>query len=133
VSKRSQAASFTSIAVMTIARDTTSEYGFEATQPIAVQSGIPVREMLDEAVPVEIRADRLTQQILNFERAGYRLETRSALQAVLVKPRERRPLRSALLSIGTLGLYLVPLVLGARRAYHRVVVTVDRSGSVRFA
>jgi hypothetical protein len=82
----------------------------------------------DEVVPIDLRADRLTRQIENFERAGYRLETRSALQAVVVKPRERSRARTALLTIGTVG--IAPLL--AKKSFHRVVITVDRSGSVRF-
>lgn len=119
---------------MTIARDTASEQGFDDVRPQRAAGAPIASEMLvQEPVPVEIRADRLTRQITHFERAGYRLETRSALQAVVVKPREARPLRDALLVVATLGLTLLPRVFGAGRVYHRVVITVDRRGAVRFA
>lgn len=122
------------MSAMTIARGAASSRGSEGAEPTRAFTGdMPASELLlDDAVSIDLRADRLTRQIESFTRAGYRLETRSALQAVVVKPREPRPLRTALLSTATLGLYLLPRALGRRSAYHRVVITVDRSGEVRF-
>lgn len=109
---------------MTIARDFTARPGSEDGAD---------RYGQDAPVPALIRADRLAQQIAYFERAGYQLETRSGFQAVLVKPSEPRPLRAALLAVATAGLWLLPKLLGAGKRYHRVVVAVDGSGSVRIA
>lgn len=117
---------------MTIARDYVSEPGFEDS-PSRNLSGVGEGGVPTDAVPFQIRAERLARQVQSFERAGYRLETQSALQAIVVKPTERRPARSATLIVVTLGLYLIPLVLGIGKSYHRVAITVDRSGAVRLA
>lgn len=122
---------------MTIARDAASQPGFYGDESGTLRWWDGARwtlEVSDEAlVPAQIRTERLDAQIRSFERAGYRLETRSGMQAVVVKPRERRPVRDAAIAVGTLGLALVPTLLGARRIYHRVVITVDPSGAVRLA
>jgi hypothetical protein len=114
---------------MTIARDFASEPAFDGAGPERDPSGTHV----GLPVPFELRAERLARQVQSFERAGYRLETQSALQAVVVKRGETRPLRTVLLVLATAGLYLVPVLLGASRTYHRVVITVDGSGAVRLA
>jgi hypothetical protein len=116
---------------MTIARDFTSGSASHGAEPERGASAIEFDA--HEAVPFELRAERLARQVQSFERAGYRLETHAALQAVVVKPRSSRQWRTALLIVGTAGLYLVPLLLGAGRTYHRVAITVDRSGAVRLS
>lgn len=119
------------IARMTIARDFVSNPAPHGAGPD--RSLHEHGQVLEAAVPFEVRAERLSRQVHLFERAGYRLETQASLQAVVVKPRRPRPLRAALLVVGTLGLYVVPLLLGAGRSYHRVAITVDGSGAVRLA
>jgi hypothetical protein len=109
---------------MTIARDFTARPGSE--------DGADLHGS-DASVPALVRADRLAQQVAFFERAGYHLETGSGFQAVVVKPSEPRPLRAAVLAVATAGLWLLPGLLGAGKRYHRVVISVDRSGSVRLA
>ncbi|MGT2425240.1 hypothetical protein [Amnibacterium kyonggiense] len=103
---------------MTIARDAASGSGHDSVGIRRSSGQMPASELLDdETIPVELRADRLTRQIESFERAGYRLETRTALQAVVVRHRNG----------GFISTLLRP------RRHHRVAITVDRSGIVRFA
>lgn len=115
---------------MTIARDFVS--GSEDSES-GVLAALEREFTVREAVPFEVRAERLARQVQLFERAGYRLETQSALQAIVVKPVTRRAARAALLAIATAGLYLVPLLAGAGKRYHRVAITVDAAGVVGFA
>jgi hypothetical protein len=117
---------------MTIAHDVQPGSGFEDPRGGRLGDAESPLGQAD-AVPFAIRAERLARQVQYFERAGYVLETASALQAVVARPVGRRALRSALLVIATAGLYLVPLALGSGRTYHRVAITVDRSGSVRMS
>jgi hypothetical protein len=120
------------IAFMTIARDFTSQSGQDDAASNLVHGDV-MPPLGEYDVPVLLRAERLTSQISLFERAGYVLETRTALQAVVAKPRGPRPVRTALLVAATAGLYLLPLLIGATRSVHRVVITVDGTGAVRFA
>jgi hypothetical protein len=119
------------IACMTIARDFTSGSGHD--DAVAARMLDDVAPLGEYEVPTLLRSERLTSQISLFERAGYVLETRTALQAVVAKPRSLRPARTALLVVATAGLYLLPLLIGATRSVHRVVITVDGAGAVRFA
>lgn len=117
---------------MTIAHGLTSQHGLEGPAAGVLPGAAELVEQ-DGTIPFEIRAERLARQVQSFERAGYTLETQSAMQAIVVKTADRRPLRTAMLIVATAGLFLIPLLSGAGRSRHRVVITVDRSGAVRFA
>ena len=110
---------------MTIARDFTARPDLDEHGAGSVSEVAPV--------PVALRAERLAVQIASFERAGYRLETTAGFHAVMVRQSPRRRFRSALIVVATAGLYLMPLLLGAGRTHHRVVISVDGSGAVRMA
>lgn len=122
---------------MTIARDSTSQPGFYGDESGVLRwwdgAAWTPEVRPDGLIPESVRTERLDAQIRSFGRAGYQLETRSGMQAVVIKPRERRAVRDAVLTIGTLGLAALPALLGTRRVYHRVVITVDPSGAVRLA
>lgn len=121
---------------MTIARDSNSTPTSASNRALGHRGRVDGSFHGEEdasLIPVEIRLERLDAQIRSFERAGYRLETRAGMQAIVTKRRERRPLRDGALAIGTLGLALVPSILGVRPIYHRVVITVDAGGAVRLA
>lgn len=88
----------------------------------------------DRSVPPEFRSERLQAQIGSFERAGYRLESVAGPQAVVSRVRQVDIRRSIPAVILTAGLWLIPLTYRLRhRSWHRVVITVDEAGSVRYA
>lgn len=88
----------------------------------------------DHLVPTDIRDERLHAQIGSFERAGYRLESIAGSQAVVRRARHTDVRRAIPAVILTAGLWLVPLTYRMRhRSWHRVVITVDEAGSVRYA
>jgi len=119
---------------MTIARGTSSGQESGDAGPRRIFDGrVPQSELLDtNSVPAGIRADRLTRQIENFVRAGYLLESRCAFQAVVLKVRDRPAAVRVLLAVATFGLAVLLAPSAARRSSHRVVVTVDPTGAVRF-
>lgn len=124
------------ITTMTIARDFTAHSGLDgdgARRGSWNETPGTSDDGEQSMTPAIVLEQRLAAQIRSFERAGYRLETRTRDQAIVAKPREKRPLRDAALIIGTCGLYALPLALGARRIFHRVVITVDQFGEVRLA
>ena len=82
-----------------------------------------------DVVPTSMREERLETQIALFVRAGYRIEQRTQLRAVVVREHKRRVFSRIVDTVRTLG--VVPLLTGAPRAYHRVLITIDDDGAVQ--
>lgn len=78
---------------------------------------------------MSMREERLESQIALFARAGYRIEQRSPLRAVVVREHKRRRFSRIAEAVRTVG--VVPLLTGAPRAYHRVLITILSDGSVQ--
>ncbi|WP_375400978.1 DUF2510 domain-containing protein [uncultured Amnibacterium sp.] len=92
------------------------------------------RVRTEHPVPAVLRDERLHAQIGSFERAGYRLESIAGPQAVVSRVRRVDVRRNVPAVILTAGLWLIPLTYRLRhRSWHRVVITVDEAGSVRYA
>lgn len=70
-----------------------------------------------DRIPLSLRTERLADQIKLFEYAGYRVESSTQVQAVLVRPHRR----------------ILSKVLGAGKTAHRVTITIDREGAVRLS
>lgn len=81
------------------------------------------------AVPVSMREERLAAQIAQFARAGYHVERQSQFQAVMVRE-HKRPLSSRIAEAAR-SLGIVPLLVGAPRAFHRVLVRIDEDGATQ--
>jgi hypothetical protein len=80
-------------------------------------------------VPLAMREERLRTQIALFARAGYRVEQRTDLRVVMVREHKQRALEHVVRAVRTVG--VVPLLTGAPRAFHRVLIVVEPDGSVR--
>lgn len=111
---------------MTIARDLPSETGSRS-------KGAGTRVPSGAGVPLELRVDRLDRQIASFVRAGYRLETRAGLQAIVMGPRRHRLPRDGAVRTPVARLRHAARAVLGRAAGHRVVITVGASGQVRLA
>ena len=86
------------------------------------------------AVPIQIRNERLQDQIESFKLAGYRLESVAGAQAVVSRVRRLYLRRNVPAVILTAGLWLIPLIYRMQhRSWQRIVITVDDSGAVRYA
>lgn len=76
-----------------------------------------------------MREERLEAQVALFERAGYHVEQRAQFQVVVVREHKARLTSRITRAVRTLG--VVPLLTGAPRAFHRVLIRIDEDGAVQ--
>lgn len=91
----------------------------------------PPRQAAPLAKTAEQRKEALAQQIQTVVGQGYRIDTQSDFQAVLVKGKPVNHKLHGIISVVTLGAWLVPwLITVVAGGEERVVLAVDESGNV---
>jgi hypothetical protein len=88
--------------------------------------------MEQAAVSNEERQAALSQRVAQFAKGGWRVESQTDLQAVLVKGHRPNHLLHLVLTVLTLGLWaIVWIIVATTSKERRAVLTVNQAGEVR--